>query len=361
MKRRELSAARLRRLQIWGTQEKTNAMKVYIFGSLLLMLVVSASAQTLGGSGSGAIGFGVPPITTVGKLSLWTSFGKGATVTVTDGASSTDCSTGGGSNLVLCGYNGSSWSAMSGGGSGSMTWPNAAGIAVYGGSSAWGMSIAETDGGIVAGVSGAWTETTTPVFGKNATSSGTVGLANGNTSGATYLLENVTATSPITENQPPLAASGVKGCTNSSGTETCSFSGDSNHTYFSGTQTGIVSTQTLCSTTYCPAGTYLVSIYANETGTGCTTVGPGALQVELNYTNNQSQAISAAKVSLVSGLGTLSPSMSFTTGGTAFAAGTYAVNTNGSAAITVSTAIVACGAPGSCTGYQVRGYAVPIG
>jgi hypothetical protein len=159
-----------------------------------------------------------------------------------------------------------------------MIWPGTAGVAVYGGSSAWATSIAETDGDIVAGVAGAWTATATPVFGKNAIASGTVGLANGNSGGATYTLENVTATSPIIENQPPLAASGVKGCTNSAGTETCSFSGDSNHSYFSGTQTSGLTTQTLCSAIYCAAGTYQVLVYVNETGTGCTTVGTGTVK-----------------------------------------------------------------------------------
>ncbi len=358
LKRRELDRCPTKSFQVWSTQEKINAMKLTIFGSLLLTLVVSVNAQTFWNSG--AIGYGVPPITTVGKLSLWISFGKGAVVTVKDGASSTDCSTGGGSTLVLCGYSGSSWSALSGGGS--MIWPNAAGIAVYGGSSAWGTSIAETDGDIVAGFAGAWTATATPVFGKNAIATGMVGLANGNSGGATYTLENVTATSPILENQPPLAASGVKGCTNAAGTETCSFSGDSNHSYFSGTQTSAVTTQTVCSTTYCTAGTYQVLVYVNETGTGCTAVGSGTVKTELNYTNNQSNAVSGAVVPInTTTAGLYGTGMGLSTTGTQYAQGSYVVNTNGTAAITLSTVLTACTTVGSWSGYQVRAYVTPIG
>jgi hypothetical protein len=40
---------------------------------------------------------------------------------VTDGASSSDCTTGGGSSRVLCGYTGSAWAALGGGGGGATT------------------------------------------------------------------------------------------------------------------------------------------------------------------------------------------------------------------------------------------------
>lgn len=53
------------------------------------------------------------PITTVSGLSAYNSRPAGSLVTVTDGASSTDCSTGGGSDKVLCQFQGgTTWSAV---------------------------------------------------------------------------------------------------------------------------------------------------------------------------------------------------------------------------------------------------------
>jgi hypothetical protein len=141
-----------------------------------------------------------------------------------------------------------------------------------------------------------------------------------------------------------------------------SLSGDTNHTYSSGTQTSGVTTQNLCSTTYCVVGNYLITMYANETGTGCTTVGSGAVKVELSYTNNQGTAESAVVINQTNSATTAfgTTGMSLTTTGTGAGYGIYYVNTNGSAAITVTTVVTACTTPGTWTGYQVRLTAVPI-
>lgn len=75
------------------------------------------------GGGGGSI------ISIVSKLPASPTVGTIATVT--DGASTTDCTTGGGSNLVLCRFGGSSWgqftgaSAAAGGSSGQLQWNNA--------------------------------------------------------------------------------------------------------------------------------------------------------------------------------------------------------------------------------------------
>lgn len=133
--------------------------------------------------------------------------------------------------------------------------------------------------------------------------------------------------------------------------------------YASGTVTASIAATTLCSTTNCPAGTYLVTFYLNETGTGCTTVSTGAVKVGFAYVNNQ-----ALSVSDVSGIPLHNPgttgsqnSLTLTTTGQGSAGGSYVVNTNGSAvsgsdAIQISTALTACGTPGSWTGYQLRAY-----
>jgi membrane-bound inhibitor of C-type lysozyme len=53
--------------------------------------------------------------------------------------------------------------------------------------------------------------------------------------------------------------------------------------------------------------------------------------------------------------------MGLSTTGTQYAQGSYVVNTNGTAAITLSTVITACSTVGSWSGYQVRAYVTPIG
>jgi hypothetical protein len=57
------------------------------------------------------------PIVKVGWLPAYAF--TGVLVSVTDGASSSDCSIGGGLELLLCQYNGSTWQAVAGGGVGS--------------------------------------------------------------------------------------------------------------------------------------------------------------------------------------------------------------------------------------------------
>lgn len=139
-------------------------------------------------------------------------------------------------------------------------------------------------------------------------------------------------------------------------------------TYTSGTVTASIAATTLCSTTNCPAATYLISVYVNETGTGCTTVTSGAVKIQLNYINGFGQTESSAYIPMpTSTLTTYAGTgMSFTTTGIGNSMGTYVVNTNGTAvaasdAIQVLSTVTACATPGSWTGYQVRGYVQKIG
>lgn len=139
--------------------------------------------------------------------------------------------------------------------------------------------------------------------------------------------------------------------------------------YSSGTVTASISAVTLCTTTNCPAGNYLISVYTNETGTGCTTVGAGSAKIQLTFIDNQAQSrtLSPGSVPMINTTGGSYSSSGLvpTTTGLGFAAGTYVVNTNGSAvagsdSIQIATTLTACTTPGSWTGYQVRAFITPL-
>jgi len=107
-----------------------------LLGIGLLFLAPLTHAQGQGqfssGGGAGAI------ITTVAGLASHDV--KGTVASVTDGASATDCVTGGGTAAVTCLYSGTVWAAVGAGGT--MVYP-AAGIGVSTGS-AWGASLTVT-------------------------------------------------------------------------------------------------------------------------------------------------------------------------------------------------------------------------
>jgi hypothetical protein len=117
--------------------------KLFIL-SLLILAAVGAVAQTVvvGGGGAG--------VTTTTVAALGTP-ATGTLATVTDGASTTDCVTGGGSYVVVCLYNGSAWASPTA--SGSMVYPGA-GIPSSTGTG-WSTSIASTGTGKVLRETGA--------------------------------------------------------------------------------------------------------------------------------------------------------------------------------------------------------------
>lgn len=171
------------------------------------------------------------------------------------------------------------------------------------------------------------------------------------------------ATSVVKVNGAAVPASGFSLKTNSSSQLVAAPA-----SYASGTTTTSITAVTLCTTTNCPAGTYLVSVYINETGTGCTTVVTGAVKVQLNYIDNQAVTRSAAFVPTQASTGGIyaAAGTSFTTGGNASGMGFAVVNTNGSAvagsdSIQIQSTATACGTPGSWTGYQVRAFLTPVG
>ena len=133
-------------------------------------------------------------------------------------------------------------------------------------------------------------------------------------------------------------------------------------TYSSGTQTASISQSTLCTAVACPAGTYLVSVVLNETGTGCTAAGVGAVKPEINATNNQGTAISPFGLVITNSGQLVTPAyvMNLTTTGAGAASGTGIINTNGSAPIQIQATLTACTTPGPWTGYQLYAYVTRI-
>lgn len=138
--------------------------------------------------------------------------------------------------------------------------------------------------------------------------------------------------------------------------------------YASGTVTGSIAAITLCTTTNCPAGNYLVTVYVNETGTGCTTVTSGAVKVQLNFVDNQAVSRASFLIPVQSSMSGVYAALglTLTTTGAGVGTGQLLVNTNGSAvagsdSIQILTTLTACATPGPWTGYQVRAFITPVG
>lgn len=140
-----------------------------------------------------------------------------------------------------------------------------------------------------------------------------------------------------------------------------------NGTYASGTISATVTATTLCSTTNCPAGTYQVSVYLNETGTGCTTVTSGKVSPTVLFKDNQGTTRTIVLTGTTSGGSTLSTGMTLTTAGTGwYQAWVATANSNGAAvsgtdAFQLTLTFVACATPGSWTGYQARAFVTRVG
>lgn len=106
----------------------------------------------------------------------------------------------------------------------------------------------------------------------------------------------------------------------------------------SATNTAAVSSTTLCSTTACPAGQYVVDYYVDSTVT-CATPGPATASIILGWTDETSAK--TLQVSL-SGAG-ISGGNSMALGNTSnFGSGSLSLWSAGTAAITYSTNYVAC-------------------
>lgn len=285
----------------------------------------------------GAVGV---TITTVVGLATVTGKTKGTLAVVTDGNSATDCTTGTGTTVVTCQYSGTTWA-----------------VGAVAGNAATTVNGQTCTLGSTCTVAANWTAARN-LAGNSVDGSANVAFAN------KFIVQGTTDTGLSAAQFLGALRSGHLWNTTTTGVLTTA----SPAPYASGTVTTAISAATLCSTTDCPAGAYLISVYANEVGVGCTTVGSGGAKAELNFIDNQAVTRTAAVVPLTvsSGIGTMALLMSLTTTGTGYSVGNYVVNTNGSAvsgsdSIQILSALNACTTPGSWNGYQLRAYITRIG
>lgn len=166
----------------------------------------------------------------------------------------------------------------------------------------------------------------------------------GNTSGAPCFSSQATA-GAINIVLPATGTQGVLSGVTNSGKAQLAFSGDTNHsatvTIGSGTSIGLTS---LCSTTFCPVGTYSLTAYVDIT-TACGT--SGTYTVLLTWTDDAGSK-SAFTVPLT-GTGTASGVLTTTTTAN-WGSATMPIRTTGAAAIQYSTTAVACGSAGPMVG-----------
>jgi hypothetical protein len=102
--------------------------------------------------------------------------------------------------------------------------------------------------------------------------------------------------------------------------------------------TAAIASTTLCSTTACPAGQYVVDYYADSSAT-CSSAGSGAMSISLGWTDETSAK--SLQVSLA-GAG-ISGGNSMALGNTSnFGSGSFGLWSSGSAAITYSTSYTGC-------------------
>lgn len=193
-----------------------------------------------------------------------------------------------------------------------------------------------------------------PVFTSTGTTAGFADYPQGTTSSAvapcntaTSICEQApTSVTSYLVNKPGVAAGGTLIGTNTSSVITQGFSGDSNHsatvTIGSGTSVGSTS---LCSTTFCPVGTYRVNVYVDIT-TACGTT--GTYVVNLIYTDDQGSKTVPVNLE---GTGSVPATGVLTTTSTAnFGYDSFILRSTGGASINYSTTAVACGTAGPMVG-----------
>lgn len=193
-----------------------------------------------------------------------------------------------------------------------------------------------------------------PVFTSTGTTAGFMDYPQGTTSvavvpcsTATSICEQApTAVTSYLVNKPGVSAAGTLIGTVASAVITQAFSGDANHsaTVTTGSGTSIGSTS-LCSTTFCPAGTYRVNVYIDIT-TACGTT--GTYVVNLIYTDDQGSKTVPVNLE---GTGSVPATGVLTTTSTAnFGYDSFILRSTGGASINYSTTAVACGTAGPMVG-----------
>lgn len=193
-----------------------------------------------------------------------------------------------------------------------------------------------------------------PVFVSSGTTAGFADYPQGTTSTAvapcnvanSICEQAPTAVTSYLVNKPGAAAGGTLIGTNTSAVITQGFSGDANHsaTVTTGSGTSIGSTS-LCSTTFCPVGTYRVNAYTDIT-TACGTT--GTYVVNLIFTDDQGSKTVPMNLS---GTGSVPATGVLTTTSTAnFGYDAFILRSTGGASINYSTTAVACGTAGPMVG-----------
>lgn len=203
---------------------------------------------------------------------------------------------------------------------------------------------------------------TGPAFISNGTTAGFVDYAQGSTSASVAPCNAATsrcvqAAAAMTSSVETLAgttAQGIFAVTGSSSAIQDAYSGDSNHsaTVTTGSGTSVGST-TLCSSTNCPAGTYMVNVYIDVT-TACGT--SGTYIVNLIYTDDQGSKTIPVNIN---GSGTVPATGTLTTTSTANYGENSQVLRLTSGNLNYSTTATACGTAGPMVG-KLYLSAVPV-
>jgi hypothetical protein len=326
-------------------------------------LIASIGGAGSATTGNGGVGGGIVLTTGAGGAkggNTANAGGAGGGLTATLGNGATGGLTGaggaGGPALITSGTGGNAGATSGTGGAGgniSLT-AGPGGTAAVGSTTGAGGNIVLTPGA-AGGTGTAGLIGVVQVAGANA---GFVYLAQGaaNTTANTNIPANSiidqapTAVTAYANTRPGVSANGIITNNVSAAVETQGFSGDGNHSVvisFVASQT--VGATSLCSTTFCPAGTYVIDIFVDVT-TACTST--GTLVPWVGWTDDAGAKGAVGTTFFGNGFGTGFVATTGTltvTSTTDYMQGSYIVRSTGAAAINYGYTSSACGS-GSLAG-----------
>lgn len=207
-----------------------------------------------------------------------------------------------------------------------------------------------------------------PVFVSSGTTAGFVDFPQGTTSAAvapcntanSKCYQAPTALTANVETLAPATAQGILAVTGNAAATNEMYSGDTNHSItvtLAASQT--VGATSLCSTTFCPVGEYMITVTVEIT-TACTTT--GTLIPWVGWTDDAGAKGAVGTTFFGNGFGTgfvASTGTLTVTSTTDFMQGTYIVHSTGAAAINYGYTTSACGS-GSLVGKLIY-HVVPLG
>jgi hypothetical protein len=313
-------------------------------GELIVQGTAIASLSSASNSPNAGTMFAVSGLTGGANSNASGTAGSGSAISLTTGTG------GAGTGTNSVGGTGGTFTVTAGGGGASL----GTGVNANGGNIVLTPGAAGTGGSGTAGLAGV-----VSVGGQGAgfvylTQGTAITSSNTNVPANSIIDEAPTAVTAYTNTRPGTAAQGIAVGTLSGSVITQGYSGDSNHsaTVSWSTATSVGSTS-LCSTTFCPAGTYRISGYIDVT-TACTTT--GSYVVNLIYTDDTT--VSKTVVIPFQGLGfttTFGPSAVSSTlvpvSTTDYGAIVpFTIRSTGGASINYSTTAGACGTGGPGVG-----------